>query len=86
LKDVVSTKVERGKYVLFTKNQFCDEKYTTIDFLQKKYMNKRMTLPPSHTANCGILKEKRDDILTNLNQILPENRKQFWQNITVYDE
>jgi len=87
LRDIVSIKAERGKYVLFTKSQFNDEQYTTLDFLQKKYMNKKgMTLPSSHTENCGIPIEKRDDILSNLSQILPKNRKQFWENITVHKQ
>jgi len=38
---------------------------------------KGMRLPPSHTENCGIPKEKRDDILSNLNQIIPQKRRQF---------
>jgi hypothetical protein len=76
-----------GKYVLFTKNQFNDEQYITLDFVQKKYMNKKgMTLPSSHKENCRIPKEKRDDILSNLSQILPKNRKQFWENITVHKQ
>jgi hypothetical protein len=52
----VQIKAELGKYVLFTKNQFNDKTYTTLDFVQKKYMNKkRVPLPSPHTKNCGIL-------------------------------
>jgi hypothetical protein len=71
LRDVVSIKSERGKYVLFTKSQFNDEKYTTLDFLQQK--------------ENAYAKEKRDGILSNLHQILPGNRKQFWENIMIHN-
>jgi len=30
---------------------------------------------------CGVPKEKTDSILKNLNQIIPENRKIFWENL-----
>jgi len=49
-------------------------------------IKKGMTLPSWHTENCGIPKEKRDDILSNLSQILPKKRKQFWENITIHKQ
>jgi len=38
LRDIISIKTERGKYALFTKSQFNDEQYSTLDFVQKKYI------------------------------------------------
>lgn len=50
LRDIVSIKAECGKYVLFTKSQFNEETYKTLDFAQKQYMNKKgMSLQSSHT-------------------------------------
>jgi len=55
LRDIVSIKAKRGKYVLFTKIEFNDETYTTLDFVQKKYKNKKGIPPPSsHKKNYGI--------------------------------
>lgn len=47
-------------------------------FFKKMYMkNKGISLPPSHTKNSGTPKEKCYNILSNLNQILPETKNNF---------
>lgn len=34
---------------------------------------------------CGIPVEKINDILYNLTQVIPQNRKQFWENIPIHN-
>lgn len=58
-----------------------DKEYTILDFVKK---NIRKKWDASHSGNYGTPKEKRDDILSNSKQILPGNRKPFWENITTY--
>jgi len=81
LKDVVSVQVKRGKFILFTKSDY-DEEYSELDFLRKNVMKiNGMPHPISLTKPRGVLQEKRDSILQNLSQVLPANRKIFWENI-----
>lgn len=84
LKDIVSVNVKRGKFILYTKSNF-NENYTELNFLRKTAMKiNGMPHPVSLTKPRGIQKEKRDSILQNLSQVLPMNRKTFWENIPIY--
>lgn len=66
---------------MFTKNDY-DEEYSELDFLRKNVMKiNGMPHPTSLTKPQGVLQEKRDSILQNLSQVLPANRKIFWENI-----
>ncbi|KAL4148233.1 hypothetical protein QTP88_002514 [Uroleucon formosanum] len=81
LKDVVSVQVKRGKFILYIKRNY-DEEYSEFNFLKKSVMKiNGMPHPISLTKPRGILQEKRDSILQNLSQVLPANRKIFWENI-----
>jgi len=66
---------------LFTKSDY-DEEYSELDFLSKNAMKiNGMPHPISLTKPRWVLQEKRDSILQNLSQVLPANRKYFWENI-----
>lgn len=42
-----------------------------------------MVTPQPLNDSCSIPIEKRNDILTNLKQVVPQNRKHFWENIPI---
>ncbi|KAF0695234.1 Uncharacterized protein FWK35_00038743, partial [Aphis craccivora] len=84
LKDVVSIKAVRDKFILYTKCNF-EEEYSELDFLKKNVMKMSgMARPEPLKGPCGIPVEKKNDILNNLKQVIPQNRKQFWENIPVH--
>lgn len=43
-----------------------------------------MARPEPLKGPCGIPVGKKNDILNNLKQVIPQNRKQFWENIPVH--
>lgn len=62
-------------------------KNTQWILLIKMYMkNKGISLPPLYAKNCGTSKEKRNSILSNLNQETEKSQKQklFWKNKMIY--
>ncbi|KAK4873128.1 hypothetical protein RN001_015157 [Aquatica leii] len=83
LSDIVQIMAERGKFTLQYKNHFNEESTKTLDFLMKKAMKKKEIL---RSVNClerphGFPKEKKESILKQLDNLLPENRKLFWKNL-----
>lgn len=63
-----------------------EEEYAELDFLKKNVMKvSRMATPQSLKGPCGIPVEKRNDILNNLTQVIPQNRKNFWENIPIHN-
>lgn len=81
LKDIVCIKVEREKFKLQFKTKLTDIEYRELDFLCKK---NGIPIALQKLKPCGVPKQKVDSILQNLSQILPENRKQFWQNLEYF--
>lgn len=82
LKDIVAIRAERGNFNLFYKTDITDEQYKVLDFLKKTHLAKTK-LPLAKTVPCGIEFDKKNDILVKLKEVLPENRKTFWKNLTV---
>lgn len=81
LSDIVHIKAVRGSnYLLCKTNYDVMSPYQQLDFLQKKAM-KGIKLPPHHTTPCGFPEDKKNNILQSLNEVLPENRKQFWSDL-----
>jgi len=79
---MVCIKADRGMFTLKFKTKHTDNEYQEMDFLCKKNMkSKGIPNPIGKTKLCGVSKEKTDSILNNINQILPENRKIFWENL-----
>jgi len=41
-------------------------------------------MPSAKVAPCKILESKENDLLNTLKQVLPEDRKVFWKNLTSF--
>ncbi|KAG5865026.1 hypothetical protein JTB14_005347 [Gonioctena quinquepunctata] len=83
LSDIVQIKATRGNFFLQSKSSLTGE-FEKLDFLYKKAMKKSGILSqsvPYHTEPRGFPKIKKDAILKNLRDIMPENRKSFWINL-----
>jgi len=70
---------------LYTKCNF-EEEYAEIDFLKKSVMKvSGMATPQPLKGPYGIPIEKRNDILNNLTQVIPQNKTNFWENIPIHN-
>jgi len=52
-----------------------------MDFLQNKIKKAGMKRAKQCELPCGIAKEKKDNIIKNLQSIIPANRLEFWKNL-----
>lgn len=82
LKDIVAIRAERGNFNLFYKTDISDNQYKVLDSLKKTHLSKTK-LSLAKTVPCSIEFDKKNDILVKLKEVLPENRKTFWKNLTV---
>jgi hypothetical protein len=56
------------------------------DFLKKSVMKvSGMAIPQLLKGPCSIHVQKRNDIHKNLIQVIPQNRKQLWENIPIHN-
>lgn len=84
LAPIKQLKATRGCFVLKYRNSFdSNEEFKTLDFLCKKATKKSGLVTPltSLTQACGFPKSKKDALNILLNDIIPENRKDFWKNL-----
>ena len=84
LKNVVEAKFEKGTVELQWKESFDETEYRKGLFLKKctaSIATKGQNLPPSRKTQRGIPKSKKNDIISKLCPLMPENRRGFWQNI-----
>lgn len=83
LTDIVQITARRGEFSLLFKVSYCKfEPANCLDFLQIKAAKVNgMKLPNSLSGPRGFPTEKRDNILQNLSQVMPDNRKDLWRNI-----
>ncbi|XP_030746373.1 uncharacterized protein LOC115891019 [Sitophilus oryzae] len=88
LSDIVQIKATRGSFFLHYKSSLNNE-FEKLDFLYKKAMTKggifSQFVPLRRTAPRGFPKTKKDAIIKNLGNIMPENRKEFWINLPETD-
>lgn len=68
--------VKRNEYELYFKVNSNDD-WKKLDFLQKKYIS-NMPDPSIKPHPNGFERTKVENIMKNLGDIIPENRKQFW--------
>ncbi|KAG5874401.1 hypothetical protein JTB14_016768 [Gonioctena quinquepunctata] len=83
LSDIVQIKATRGHFFLQSKSSFTGE-FEKLDVLYRKAMKRSGILSqsvPYRTEPRGFPKMKKDAILKNLSDIMPENRKSFWINL-----
>lgn len=83
--DIVQVVASRGKRTISCKTSFKSNNCKELDFLMQKAIKKGMPAPEHAAQPCGFPKEKRDKILKDLGQVIPENRKLFWKNMFTCD-
>lgn len=83
LKDIIEVVAKRGNFVLFYKTSFSSESSLELNFLKIKLSKGHFGKPPIISQLRGIKEERKQMILTNLMELIPENRRQFWQNLPV---
>lgn len=67
--------------VLCTKCNF-KNKYPKLDFLKKSNKKiSRMVATPQSLKDLVPFLLKKENIFNNLKQVIPQNRKKFWENI-----
>ncbi len=79
--DIVYVRAERGSKVLKYKTDLSSEQELVLDFLQVKYMRNDIPLPPTKSANRGILKSRKQNIINRLGSLLGEKHLPFWENL-----
>lgn len=87
LSDIVKVVAERGKFTLQYHNDF-DEAPKTLDFLMNKKMKKKEILKPVCCIQNprGFPKDKKENIIKQLDNLLPETRKLFWKNLPILND
>ena len=86
LDDISIVKFQRGTSKMFWKTSFADLEFKSSEFLQKKMSAKCLKglfeLNPLYpTGAPGIESSRKNDIITKLIPLMPENRRSFWQNL-----
>ena len=84
--DMRVVEFRRGQKSLFVKQNHNDAEFTEFDFLKKKFKPGSAIIPPLRTSDRGIPQSKKDDIANKLLPLMPENRRGFWQTLSVSDE
>lgn len=80
LADIVEVVFLRNSRNLKFKTEFDQEVYIEVDFLQKKF---NVNCKPEVLGNSrGIKYRKKQTILEKLVPLMPENRREFWKNLT----
>lgn len=80
LNSLVEVKFINGCRNLFYKTDI-DQPYMELDFLMKKF-NPR-SLPSMNNSARGIKESKKEGIITKLLPLMPMNRREFWQLLTI---
>lgn len=84
LSDIVKLKFERGSFNLSYSYEY-DSQYTELNFLTAKYL-KKPTEPNVRSQFRGVTKSRKSDIIKKLCPLMPENRRQFWEELPVSNE
>lgn len=84
LKDIVHLKFTRGKDTPQYKDS-CKESvgFKELDFLQPRVLKKGIPEPVSLGQPKGFPSGKKDQLLQSLKNIIPENRKMFWERLPI---
>lgn len=79
LNSVVEVRFEKGSNLLKYKNDFAEENYKELNFLQKKYNT--IFFKPTALGVRGISSIKKNNILKQLVPLMPSNRQIFWNSL-----
>lgn len=81
LSNITQVTAERGNFSLKYKTD--NEQIFEMDFLQNKIKKNEIKMPKANNSSCGISKEKKDNLVKNLQTIMPANRMNFWINLNI---
>lgn len=82
LHSMVHVRFTRGLKTLDYKNNFSED-FTTLNFLTAKALKGNLPQPKPLETPQGISKERKDNLITKLSPIIPENRLKFWRELPV---
>ena len=81
--DISEILFKKGKTKMFWKTSFGDTTYQSSDLLQKKVQERYNKGTPSRGKGParGINLQKKNDIIKKLSDIMPANRRMFWNRL-----
>lgn len=82
LQSMVQVSFMRGDHTLQYKNNFNDD-FLTLNFLTSKAYKTGVPRPKPLKEPRGITKERKENLLSKLSEIIPPNRLEFWKNLPV---
>ena len=82
IKSIAEVKFKKGSSMLYYKEPFLEESYTTVNFFQSSFLKKDglKTFPAPSTERRGITQSKRDNIVNMLKGV-PQSTHSFWNSI-----
>lgn len=81
LKDMVHLNFRRGENVVYYKNEFSEE-FKLLNFLSAKEQKEGIKKPSLMTKQRGISLERKANLISKLQAIIPKNRMKFWEELT----
>ena len=83
LRDVSVLQFRRGSFSMFFKVRHDDSNFTEANFLMKKFKKDVVNLPGSQENARGITSKKQKTILKEFGDLIPKNRRVFYNDITI---
>lgn len=80
LRDIVHLNFKRGENVVYYKNAFSDE-FRLLNFLTAKEQKEGIKKPSCITKHRGISSDRKTNLISKLQAIIPENRMIFWKEL-----
>lgn len=80
LQDMVFVQFQRGQRCLKYKTSFSED-FQCINFLLAKYETGPLPQPTQKNCERGVSTERKNNIITKIKDLIPENRLPFWQNL-----
>ena len=83
LSEISEIQFRKGETKMFWKTSFGESDYQSGEFLQKKFRNQCLKEIPIKSKGHarGVNKKKKDDILKKLVEMMPKNRRSFWESL-----
>lgn len=87
LNEMVQVVFKRGSFNLHYKKSFSSENSFELSFLKSGYLKKKSVPKPDRLRNNrGVNELKKSDIVAKLLPLMPQNRRDFWINLTTSDK
>ena len=83
LSEISEIQFRKGETKMFWKTSFGESDYQSGEFLQKKFRDQCLKEIPIKSKGHarGVNKKKKDDILKKLVEMIPKNRRSFWESL-----